>query len=92
MDDLKDALVHSPALRPIDYSSPAEVILAVDTSYIAIGYLLAQCDLENPSRRYYSRFGSIVLNAREAAYSQAKLELYGLYRALKACKRLLIGV
>ncbi|TFK78077.1 hypothetical protein K466DRAFT_460136, partial [Polyporus arcularius HHB13444] len=25
-------------------------------------------------------------------YSQAKLELYGLYRSLKACKRLLIGV
>ncbi|KAI0351155.1 hypothetical protein OH77DRAFT_1380533, partial [Trametes cingulata] len=32
------------------------------------------------------------LNAREAAYSQPKLELYGLFRALKACKRTLIGI
>ncbi|KAL1944872.1 hypothetical protein VTO73DRAFT_2492 [Trametes versicolor] len=91
-DDLKRALANSPALRPIDYTSPANVILAVDTSHIAVGYLLAQCELENPSRRYFARFGSITLNTREAAYSQPKLELYGLFRALKACKRLLIGI
>ncbi|OJT06660.1 Transposon Tf2-1 polyprotein [Trametes pubescens] len=91
-DDLKRALANSPALRPLDYKSAAEVILAVDTSKIAVGYLLAQCDLDKPSRRFYARFGSITLNDREAAYSQPKLELYGLFRSLKATKRLLIGI
>lgn len=95
MDDLKNALIHSPALRPIDYTSPAEVIVAVDTYYIAIVYLLAQCNIAEPSRpprRYYARFDSITLNAQESGHSQAKLEIYGLYRSLNAWKRLLIGV
>ena len=48
-EDLKTALIESPALRAIDYQSPASVILSVDTSNIAIGYLLAQCDDVIPS-------------------------------------------
>jgi hypothetical protein len=91
-EDLKTALIESPALRAIDYRSPASVILSVDTSNIAIGYLLAQCDPENPRKRYYNRFGSITLNARESRFSQPKLELYGLYRALAALRFYLIGV
>ena len=79
MDDLKDALIHSTALRPIDYGSEASVILSVDTSSIAIGYLLSQCDVDDPKRRYYAKFGSITLNERESRFSQPKLELYGLY-------------
>lgn len=47
-EDLKKALLTSPALRPIDYNSPAPVILSVDTSSIAIGNILSQCDVENP--------------------------------------------
>ena len=35
-DDLRQALIESPALRPIDYNSTSSVILAVDTSQIAI--------------------------------------------------------
>ena len=92
MADLKEALINSPALRPIDYTSEAPVILSVDTSYIAIGFLLAQCDISDPKVRYYARFGSITLNEREARFSQPKLELYGLYRALRTLKNLLIGV
>lgn len=92
MNDLKDALVNSPALRPINYTSGASVILSVDTSYIAVGFLLAQCDLENPKLRYYAKFGSITLNEREARFSQPKLELYGLYRTLRALKLILLGV
>jgi hypothetical protein len=90
--DLKQAVIDSPALRALDYASDAPIILSVDTSYIAIGYLLSQCDLENPRTRYYSRFGSITLNDREARFSQPKLELYGLYRALKTLKLYIIGV
>ena len=92
MDDLKNALITSPALRPIDYESEAPVILSVDTSHIAVGFLLAQCDPDNPRIRFYAKFGSITLNERESRFSQPKLELYGLFRALRALKLYLIGV
>ena len=48
MEDLKQALLTSPALRPIDYKSPSPVILSVDTSHIAVGYILSQCDPDKP--------------------------------------------
>jgi hypothetical protein len=92
MDDLKQALLSSPALRPINYKSDSPVILSVDTSYIAIGFILSQCDTNNPRLKYHARFGSITLNDRECRFSQPKLELYGLYRALRALKLYLIGV
>ncbi|KAJ3510089.1 hypothetical protein NLJ89_g4871 [Agrocybe chaxingu] len=90
--DLKNALLASPALRPINYDSDASVILSVDTSFIAVGYILSQCDLENLRLRYFARFGSITLNDRECRFSQPKLELYGLFRALRALKLYLIGL
>jgi hypothetical protein len=92
MADLKEALINSPALRPINYLSNAPVILGVDTSYIAIGSILSQSDVDNPKLRYVAKFGSITLNDREARFSQPKLELYGLYRALRSLKLYLIGV
>ncbi|KAI0063723.1 hypothetical protein BV25DRAFT_1766858, partial [Artomyces pyxidatus] len=58
-EDLKAAVLASPALRAIDYTSEAPVIVAVDTSPIAVGYFLAQCDTDRPRIRYYARFGSI---------------------------------
>jgi hypothetical protein len=42
MATLKDAIIHSPALRPIDHACGREVILAVDTSVIAVGFILLQ--------------------------------------------------
>ncbi|KNZ81496.1 hypothetical protein J132_00462 [Termitomyces sp. J132] len=77
---------------PIDYELPDPVILAVDTSYIAVGYYLYQCTSDNRKERRYNRSGSIMLNNREAQFSQPKLELYGLYRALQALWMYLIGV
>jgi hypothetical protein len=91
-EDLKHALQTSPALRPINYSSDSPVILAVDTSSIAVGFYLCQADPENPRKRYYARFGSIPLNEREQRFSQPKLELYGLFRALRAYKIFIVGV
>ena len=64
-EDLKKAVLESPALRAIDYTSDSPVILAVDTSYIAVGFHLCQCDPNNSRIRYYNRFGSITLNDRE---------------------------
>lgn len=78
-EDLKQAVLACPAVKAIDYESEAPVILAVDTSNIAIGFFLAQQDLDNPKVRSYARFGSITLNDREKRFSQAKLELYGLF-------------
>lgn len=91
-EELKKAVLASPALRAIDYASASPVILAVDTSYLAVGFHLCQCDPDNPRTRYYNRFGSITLNEREARFSQAKLEIYGLFRAFRALRLYLIGI
>ena len=91
-EDLKTALLKSPALCAIDYRSSAPVVLAVDTSWIAIGFFLCQCDIDDPRKPFYNQFGSITLNNREARFSQPKLELYGLYHALSALCLYLIGV
>jgi hypothetical protein len=90
MDSLKNAIVHSPAIRPINYSSSLKVILAMDSSHIACGWILFQVDEEGRHRP--ARFGSITWNERESRYSQAKIELYGLFRALRAAKVWLIGL
>ena len=78
-DDLRQALIESPALRPIDYNLTSSVILAVDTSQITIGFHLCQCSADDPPKRYYARFSSITLNDHELRFSQPKLELYGLF-------------
>jgi hypothetical protein len=90
-EDLKAALLKSPALHSIDYTSSTPIILAIDTSYIAVSFHLCQCDVTTPSRRYYNRFCSITLNDRESKYSQPKIEIYSLY-VLRALRLYLIGV
>ena len=90
IDNLKEALINSPALRPIDYESDLPVILAVDSCMNGVGFILLQ--LGDDKKRYPSRFGSITFNDRESRYSQAKLELYGLFRALKQTQLYTIGV
>ncbi|VDC04048.1 unnamed protein product [Peniophora sp. CBMAI 1063] len=94
LEDLKAALLSSPALMPIDYVAASPVILGVDTSLHAVGYFLAQeKDIPgSPQARRYARFGSILLNARESRFSQPKLELYGLFRAFKDVALWLVGV
>ena len=89
---LKHAIVTSPAIKPLDYESDTTVYLSVDTSYIAIGYVIAQTDPDNPKIRRSSCFGSMLLNPREAKYSQPKLELYGLFRSSCAACLWIIGV
>ena len=42
MARLKDKITRSPALRRLDYASGREVVLAVDTSLIAVGFILSQ--------------------------------------------------
>ena len=87
---LKQLITSAPALQPIDYSSDRPVILSVDSSIIAVGFILSQ--LDEQGRKRPARYGSIPMNEREARYSQPKLELYGLFRALRAYRLYLVGV
>src|SRR5712672_3638201 len=90
MQALKEAIISSPALISIDYSSDRPVYLAVDSSYRGVGWILSQeC---SDGRRRPSRFGSISWSERESRYSQAKLELYGLFRTLRALHLHLVGI
>jgi hypothetical protein len=90
VDYLKNAVITSSALRAIDYTREWEVILAVDSSVLGVGFVLMQ--IRDDGKRYPSRFGSISWNERESRYSQSKLELYGLFRALRAYRIFIIGV
>ena len=89
---IKEGLQVVPCLKSIDYDGQGAVVLAVDTSYRAVGYYIYQQDAEDEKKKYYARFGSIPLNDREARFSQPKRELFGLMRALHACRHWLIGV
>jgi hypothetical protein len=89
-ESLKKAVSSAPALRSIDYGSELAVILAVDTSKYAVGIVLLQMD--ESGKRRPARYGSIPLGPVEGNYSQPKLELYGLYRALRAFRLHLVGV
>ena len=90
MEQLKSAIIASPALIPIDYKSERKVYLAVDSSFRAVGWILSQ-DCEDGQRRP-SRFGSIGWNERESRYSQPKTELYGLFRTLRALRMHVVGI
>jgi len=90
MEDLKQAIVMAPCLCPIDYHCDRWVILAVDSSHIATGFILFQ--LGANGKQYPSCFGSITWNNRELRYSQAKIEIYGLWHALQAYRLYIIGV
>ena len=41
-DDLKDALIHAPTLKPINYKADRKIILAVDSSLLGWGAILQQ--------------------------------------------------
>jgi len=90
MKSLKSTIVHSSALISIDYSTDRTVYLSVDSSVRGIGWILVQdC---SDGRRCPLRFGSISWNECKSHYSQAKLELYGLFCALRASRLYLIRV
>lgn len=91
MQNLKDALKNAVPLGNIDYEGDGAVVLAVDTSYKAVGYYIYQEAADAKTKKVFVKFGSITLNDREARFSQPKRELFGLKRALEASEYLLIG-
>ena len=92
MELVKDGVRNAQAIRPLDYEGQGNIVLAVDSSYIGVGFYIYQEDVQNPSKHYYARFGSKTLNDREARFSQPKRELFGLKEALRLNKHWLIGV
>lgn len=87
---LKKLVTSAPAIKPIDYTSNRPVYLSVDTSIHGIGFILSQED-EN-GRRAPARYGSLPLKETETRYGQSKLELYGLFRALRHYRAFIVGI
>lgn len=92
MNLVKDGVKEARAIRPLNYQSEGTIVLAVDTSYIGIGYYIYQEDPFDSKKVYYAKFGSKPLNEREARFSQPKRELFGLKEALRLNKKWLFGV
>jgi len=90
MQELKTAIIQSSALISIDYSTDRAMYLSVNSSFRGMGWILAQDCSDGQCRPLH--FGSISWNERKACYSQAKLELYGLFCALRVMHLYLVGV
>src|SRR5258706_16022960 len=56
MDDLKQALIEAPALKPIDYEASSKIVLSVDSSLIGWGAILQQEDDLDAKQRHPSRY------------------------------------
>lgn len=61
----------------------------MDTSIYGIGFVLSQED--EKGQHVPARYGSLPLSGTETHYGQSKLELYGLFRALKEYKINIMG-
>ena len=87
---LKEYVTTAPVLTSIDYTCDRPIVLSVDSSYMGVGMILSQIDTEG--RKRPTRYGSLPFSKTEANYSQPKLELYGLFRALRHFRIYIIGV
>ena len=94
MELLKHLASTAVLIRALDYELARKVVqhdqrdndlglvaIHVDASSIGMGWMITQ-RLEEAE--YPIVFGSITFNERESRYSQPKLKLYGVFRALKA--------
>ena len=102
MARLKESTKAAPPLASIDYVLASEiarseqretdmglVTLAVDSSVIGAGWIISQT---TQGGDLPVLFGSVTFKPHESRYSQPKLELYGLFRALKAERHRLYGI
>ena len=91
MKNLKSALENAVPLGNIDYESDGMLVLAVNTSWKAVGYYIYQEAVDTKKKKTYVKFSSIILNEREVRFSQPKRELFRLKKALEANEYLLTG-
>ena len=90
MDVLKQCVVSVPALAPIDYASNCLATVAVDSSFIVVGWIVYQLDEQGCQKP--SQYGSISWTEREVRYSQLKLALHGVFHVLKSLHLHLMGL
>ena len=76
---LKEAITSPPALHPIDYTSDRPVVLSVDSSIIAVGFILSQLD-EKERKRQQSQYHE----SSSQHHCNIKLSLMLLYSASAA--------
>ncbi|KAJ3474287.1 hypothetical protein NLI96_g12542 [Meripilus lineatus] len=100
MDQLKQLVTSAPVLKKIDYhkaklirppprsSDDGLVVLSVDSSIIGSGWILFQFFVKD---KHPTIFGSCTHSAAESRYSQPKVELYGVFRAMKELRHRLWG-
>ena len=60
MDRLKHSILSAPALSPIDYTAKWRIIVAVNSSQWAVGWIIFQLDTQG--QRKPARYGSIAWN------------------------------
>ena len=53
MEKLKEAIKAAPCLQPINYDWDTEVVLAVDTSWQAVGFYIYQAVPGEPKKKNY---------------------------------------
>ena len=92
MELVKEGVANAKAIRPLDFTGQGRIVLAVDSSYLGVGFYIFQEDKVDPKKHYYAKFGSRPLNEREARFSQPKRELFGLKEALRLNRKWLFGV
>jgi len=81
--DLKALIESCFHTRNPKFPSEQPLILAVDTSWRAVGYYIYQRDEIEPKHIHYVKFNSLLMDERQQRYSQPKRELCSLRRALK---------
>ncbi len=98
---LKQLITTAPVLREVDYEAaglirpPPRVcddgllVLSVDSSVHGSGWVLYQI---YGTEKHPALFGSCTFNRAESNYSQPKVELYGVFRAVKEVRHRIWGV
>ncbi|KAE8222681.1 hypothetical protein CF326_g8332 [Tilletia indica] len=90
MDTIKEIVMQRTYLVELKYGEGMKPIkLGVDAGPKACGFWLGQDDEDGQVQ--VARYGSLPFDEREQAYSQAKRELYAVFRALKAFRHWIWG-
>ena len=51
---VKEGVMNAQAIRPLDYQGQGNIVLAVDSSYISIGFYIFQKDAIDSKKLYYA--------------------------------------
>lgn len=90
-EKLKEAIQNCFHTRNPKFPSVQPIVLAVDSSWRAVGYYIYQRDEMEPKTIHYVKFNSILMDERQQRYSQPKQELCGLRMVLEEESYLLRG-